>query len=359
MQKKMFALVAAGLVSGVAVAQTNVTVYGIIDMAYIHQSDSARGVSNAYNAIDDDGNWNRSRFGFKGTEDLGNGLSVSFQQEFGLHADVNNGAISQRPAFVSVAGKGWGSIKAGNFWSVVDDTVSYSSAGGGGQVGWGEGVIDLSLITLANNAIQFDSLEYSGFKFSVGYSSHFQWDNNDDSAIADNNMRAMFAGASYCTVAGCDGGLYVGATYTKGKEGANNVDYDEWLIGASYDFKVAKVGLAYADAAIDGDANFGTSGTNELDRRTWRANVSVPFTAKDIVTLSYTDSTLERHDGMSDYDANAWGIAYMHELSKRTTVYASAYTADANHGFLVASPDGEPSYDAFETGFKVGIRHTF
>ena len=85
MQKKIIALAVAGLLSGAAFAQTNVTVYGTIDMAYVHQSDSVTD-ANAQNNIDD-GGWDRSRFGLKGTEDLGNGLSVSFQQEFGLKAD--------------------------------------------------------------------------------------------------------------------------------------------------------------------------------------------------------------------------------------------------------------------------------
>ena len=354
MQKKIIALAVAGLASSAAFAQTNVTVYGTIDMAYVHQSDSVDD-ANAQNNIDD-GGWDRSRFGLKGTEDLGNGLSASFQQEFGLKADNQNGATLQRQSFVSLAGKGWGSIKAGGFWNIVDDVVSGTSAGGGSQVNWGEGVIDLSLNTFASNAVQFDSLDYSGFKFAVGYSSNFT---SADDSVSGDNLRTWFGGASYT-----NGALFVGATYTHGSKASDDVNYDEWLLGAAYDFGVAKVGLAYADASLDSDVDFTTSalvsiGTNELDRRTWRANVSVPITAKDTVTLSYTDSKLELHDGLSNYDASAWGIAYMHALSKRTNLYASAYVADANHGFLVLNTDGTNSYDGFETGFKVGVRHQF
>ena len=352
MQKKIIALAVTGLLSGVAFAQTNVTIYGTLDMAYVHQSNAVATGADAYNAVDD-GGWDRSRFGLKGTEDLGNGLSVSFQQEFGLRADNQNGATIQRASFVSLAGKGWGSVKAGGFWSVVDDVASGISAGGGGQVDWGEGVIDFSLRTFANNAVQFESLDYSGFKFGVGYSSNFYV--GQDNPESDENMRALFGAASYS-----NGGLYVGAAYTKGKEDSINLDYDEWLLGASYDFGVAKVGLAYADAAFDRDGNFSViNATNELDRKTWRANVSVPITAKDTVTLSYTDSNLERGDGLKDYDASAWGIAYMHALSKRTNLYAAAYTADADQGFIAPGADGDVTYTGFETGFKVGIRHQF
>ena len=62
MQKKIIALAVAGLVSGAAFAQTNVTVYGTLDMAYVHQSDSVTDPSgqkaNAQNNIDD-GGWDR------------------------------------------------------------------------------------------------------------------------------------------------------------------------------------------------------------------------------------------------------------------------------------------------------------
>ena len=60
MQKKIIALAVAGLVSGVAFAQTNVTVYGAIDMAYMHKSDVISGkTTNAYNAFDTNG-WDAS-----------------------------------------------------------------------------------------------------------------------------------------------------------------------------------------------------------------------------------------------------------------------------------------------------------
>jgi predicted porin len=61
MQKKIIALAVAGLVSGAAFAQSNVTVYGI------------------RKAKSTDGGQDGSRVGFKGTEDLGNGLSAFFQ----------------------------------------------------------------------------------------------------------------------------------------------------------------------------------------------------------------------------------------------------------------------------------------
>ena len=90
MQKKIIALAIAGLVSGTAFAQSNVTIYGIADMSYVNYSDAnADGVSSTHQI--NSGQWKTSRFGLKCSEDLGNDLSAIFQMEFAMNMDVNNG----------------------------------------------------------------------------------------------------------------------------------------------------------------------------------------------------------------------------------------------------------------------------
>jgi predicted porin len=73
MQKKLIALTIAGLVSAPVWAQSNVTVYGIVDMGYKYLSDSSVPGVGGRHAIDS-GQRSGSRLGFRGTEDLGNGL---------------------------------------------------------------------------------------------------------------------------------------------------------------------------------------------------------------------------------------------------------------------------------------------
>ena len=78
MHKKLIALAIAGIASGAAFAQSNVTVYGIVDVGYGYYSDGNDKDANAIHKID--GNqWKTTRFGFKGSEDLGDGLSANFQ----------------------------------------------------------------------------------------------------------------------------------------------------------------------------------------------------------------------------------------------------------------------------------------
>ena len=120
MQKRIIALALAGLASGATFAQSNVTIYGIADMSYAYYSDANAPLSGSTNQINS-GQWKASRFGLKGAEDLGNGLSAVFQLEFGVDLEVNGVATKQRPSWVGLQSKSMGELKAGNFNTFEDD----------------------------------------------------------------------------------------------------------------------------------------------------------------------------------------------------------------------------------------------
>ena len=128
MQKKIVALAVAGL-STAAFAQTNVTIYGVADVSVqgisASQSKSTTDAAGNVMALQS----NSSLIGFKGTEDLGNGLKGLFQLETGLDlagnqrgsdADAavsvasNNGLFSSgmRDSFVGLNSK-YGTVQAG------------------------------------------------------------------------------------------------------------------------------------------------------------------------------------------------------------------------------------------------------
>lgn len=356
MQKKIIALAVAGLVSGVAFAQTNVTVYGAIDMAYVHKSDAVSGVNqNAYNALDTNG-WDDSWFGLMGTEDLGNGLTASFQMEMGINPDFQNAQTRQRPTFVQLAGKSWGSVKAGNFFI---DNVLFNTKGGFDNGGMSEKAIRVGYNTWANNAVNYTSPNWSGFQFNVGYSSNFTWA-ADDAAQEVNNTRAWFGDVTYS-----NGGLFVGATYSNfgaGGGNSNNLDGHEWNIGAAYDFKVVNVGLVYDSVRVD-NVGFDWIGSNsfigamDMDRDTWRLNVGIPIGAKDAVYLSYVNVQTDYSGPGNDFSQGGFGVGYKHNLSKRTSLYAQAYFVDADD-FTFDNFKNQTG-EVLQNGFQTGIRHTF
>ncbi|MDR0441189.1 MAG: porin, partial [Candidatus Accumulibacter sp.] len=111
----------AGLVSGAAYAQTNVTLYGVADIGYNY----AKSDDNKFSGIQDGGNvgLQGSRIGFRGEEALGNGLKAVFTVEFGLNLDNGAGAgfRNNRQSFVGLSG-GFGTVTAGR---------QYAPSGGG------------------------------------------------------------------------------------------------------------------------------------------------------------------------------------------------------------------------------------
>ncbi|MDQ5945450.1 MAG: hypothetical protein QG619_872, partial [Pseudomonadota bacterium] len=112
MQKKVIALAVAGLVSGAAFAQSNVTIYGVADLGLVTSSGTRSGANGAkantgsanYNGIDS-GIWGGSRIGFKGEEGLGNGLKAIFTLEYYIAPDENSG-VGAAPQTSGAGGSG-------------------------------------------------------------------------------------------------------------------------------------------------------------------------------------------------------------------------------------------------------------
>src|ERR1700690_3322756 len=140
MQKKIIALAvasaAAGFASAPVFAQSTVSVYGVIDQAITSQSQSGRG---SVTSLIGSG-YTTERLGFKGSEDMGNGLKANFTLEMGLNSangNMDNGATQggttpttvgtvaqefQRLSTVGLSG-GWGAVNFGRqytpiFWNV-------------------------------------------------------------------------------------------------------------------------------------------------------------------------------------------------------------------------------------------------
>ena len=101
MQKKIIALAVAGLASTAAFAQSNVTIYGVADMAIVHTNASG---AKSVNAVES-GGLAGSRLGFKGVEDLGNGLKAMFTLEYALNMDNNTGVGATDSPWSSTAAR--------------------------------------------------------------------------------------------------------------------------------------------------------------------------------------------------------------------------------------------------------------
>lgn len=362
MQKKIIALAVAGLVSGAAFAQSNVTVFGIVDAGYQYSWDNYTSGTKDAGKIKAGGH-DGSRVGFRGTEDLGNGLKANFEMVAGFDLDTGksygNGLMSEG-AFIGLSGDKWGAIKAGYIATLMDENTGVDASGRHGVANTGA----LYDTGKWQNAVGYYSPVWSGFQVKAQYSSNIG--NQDQVPVEDattRNVAGYALGASYA-----NGGLKLGATYAWYEPQSINTTVDtpkesgsEWNAGVAYDFGMVAVSLFgarnenYVAGTQSGTPNWGANAN--VDRRNFIAlGVAVPLGARDVIKFGYGEADTYARNGATfangkDKDsASAFGVAYFHNLSKRTNFYAMYGNVDSDNGLYSAGGEG------YQNAFNVGLR---
>lgn len=333
MQKKVIALAVAGLVSGAAFAQTSVVFGGIVDMGFSHKSSNTNSAISARSAVDQGGQ-DGSRLFWTATEDLGNGLSVSAKQELRMAADTRSSPVADS-SVLTLAGKSWGAIRAGNYGSVSDDINGFSETG----MGWGNGVFDMITNGTNYNVVGYVSPNFSGFQAKVNYATHDK-PIDDNNGNGTQNVRAYGVNAAYQGM-----GLKLGASYQK-RAAATGIGEDkqtEWMLSGGYTIGQFSIGAGY-----DREKNY--DAVNPMVRKAYRINGGFAITPNDQVSLSYM-RVKEDYSTTTDLKASGVGLSYSHAMSKRTNVYASYGKVSQN--------DDSALYDGYKSMFKVGLRHQF
>ena len=239
MKKSLIAL-AVLAASGAAMAQSSVTLYGVLDTGLTY----SKGEESVYGMTHVGGNVN-SRLGFRGVEDLGNGLKATFNLEAGMGVDDgnnymdkdSNGMAFRRTSTVGLAGN-FGEVRLGRELTASYMAVSrydvFGDTGIGASLAWKR-----DYASRTENAITYYSPVFSGFKVGVNYGF-------GERKSAANN-RYMGLGFYYD-----NGPLSAGLGYDYANRGHNNgataVDnLTTWQLGAAYNFGVAKVAAFYKE----------------------------------------------------------------------------------------------------------------
>ena len=370
MQKKIIALAVAGLVSGAAFAQSNVTVYGVVDVYGAHGKAGNSAGDQKANAING-GGLSGSRLGFKGTEALGNGLSTIFNFEFGPidpTVGTNNGMASTRQAFVGLESKTMGKVVAGRLQGIgYNFGVKYDAMGVGifspvGQL-TDKATVNSQAFSISSrdasarmeNAVSYTSPTIAGgLKLTAEYG--FTSEAAKTNTVAD--VASQYGvGAEYD-----NGPLSVGAGYVKhsdvGNTAANAAEKSakEWAIGAGYDFKVVKLIASYQQLKYD----TGASTTNATKGKIWNLGAKIPVGQKSAVNVAYAHFK-DNGAATAEHKANSYGIDYEYYLSKRTTAYAgyARMANGANTALGLTGTTAAPSNDENVNLYAVGLRHTF
>ena len=324
MKKSLLALAVLASFAGVASAQTNVTVYGVVDMG-IQRTDT--NVTEPIWSLDS-GIQSGSRLGFKGTEDLGGGLSASFQLENGFNSD--NGTLAQggrlfgRQAWVGLNG-GFGSVKFGRQNTpifVAVGSVDPFDVGLAGDLTQTVNTFGLRM----DNAVNY-SLTAGAFSGQVAYG--FGEVAGDTTANRHLGLSFGYANGPVNTV----------LAYHK-QEDATGILSDKTLfVGGTYNFGVVKAHASFADNKTD------VTATDSDKSRDYMVGVSAPVGAGSVM-----GSFQRSKDRDSDAKFNLFAVGYTHNLSKRTNLYTSL-------GYGKLEVPGIDDVKANE--FNVGIRHKF
>ena len=356
--KKTAAIILA-LSGAAAHAQTSITIYGIADAGYVHESGGAAGSVNKITS----GVGSASRIGFRGTEDLGGGLSVLFNLENGHRLDTGEvdaaGTIFNRQAFVGIKGKA-GMLTLGRQYTPwhqalaqVGDPFSTGYAGGSKNV-----FPDFGSNVRASNTVMYTTPVISGFIAELAYSAGEQ--------ISSKAGRQMGASLGYAkgplnlrfayNHKNNDVAAAPGVTPVRRGNGSNK------LIAANYDFKVIKAYFAlsvdkgFGSAPLGNNSNpfGGVAPTASTDGNEILLGAVVPAGPGNVV------ATLMRKDDKTRFnqDARSLGIGYLYALSKRTTLYTVYGMTDNENGagYTVANNTEAGTGDR---AFNLGVRHTF
>ncbi|MDP3539308.1 MAG: porin [Azonexus sp.] len=373
MQKKIIALAIAGLASTAAFAQSNVTIYGIADYGYSYRTDStANGPRNGDRSA---GQFNAgqaagSRIGFKGVEDLGNGLKAVFLVEQGLNIDTTTGDVNAnanniafvRQAYGGLTG-GFGTVVGGRLYSPHFTLVSSLDPFGRGTVGtyantYGGGLFDP---TRVNNAVAYVSPSFGGFVVTAAYSNGAL---ANDSVVSNAYNDTVYALLGRYTAGPVDVGVnyhYIAAGSTAGPTiaGLDTVkSVQNITIGGSFDAKVVKIAGWYSNNVQDN-----VTGVSDAKIDNWMIGATVPV-GKFAIKASYNFS-----DGNRAAGGNAQQLAFGadYNLSKRTKLY-TAYAKIDNDSSNGSTPlvrraavvgDAVNTGGTFQEGFQIGMNHSF
>lgn len=396
MQEKLIALAVTSLLSVPALAQSNVTLYGSIDYGYTSLSGSDRthddGAGNTVkyksrNGIDS-GITKSNRIGFKGTEDLGNGLKAVFVLEQGLNGDHGPmwSTSQARQTYAGLAG-GFGTIAFGrqttpqhNFTSAVDPF---------GKNGLGSSANVLMQDKRVNNLAAYISPNFGGFGFILGYTFHAGIGSSsvDENLENNNDARLWVIAPSFTT-----DNLFVAANYhsakiknthnhTFGTTGLSSPSVFNALdVYASYDFGLVKVGSTFGRRTTKKGVITGADRDSKLTQ--WMIGATFKVTPNDKILTSYNRAAEnEVVDGEDKRRISQWAIGYEHSLSKRTVLYSQfamqshnsafrgdganagkfhTYSHDSNVGSVACSNIGIGCSAAlYRRGFTAGFRHDF
>ncbi len=341
MKKALIALAVLGLTGGAAVAQSSVTLFGVIDvdMKYVKTGDLT------LKKLDSSG-LGTSRFGVRGVEDLGGGLKAGFWLESQVDPDTGvaggGSAFWGRRATVSLMGD-FGEVRLGRNKTVsrlhVEDfdpsaftglgsiSVLYNNLGSGNGTSFGR-ADNLASYSLPGGLGGF----YGGVDVSAG------------EGVGTNKGQSVRLGYK-------QGPLHVSGAYASTSNAADTSKFKLASFGAAYDFGVIRPSVSYTE-------------NKYLSRKQEILTVSAtaPLGQQGQLWGSYTSAKTTGETGFGTVGTpKLFALGYIHSLSKRTALYTTVAQLknDGTTRFVLGGAPAATANGQKSTGFDVGVRHSF
>jgi len=353
MKKSALALAipAALSLAGVAHAQTNVQVYGLLDAGVEAVNHAGPNDGSMVRVIS--GGKNTSRWGLRGTEELGGGLKAVFNLEGGILMDTgaSDGNLFKRQANVGLEGD------------------------------FGRVILGRSFTTTYDLVIKFDPL---------GFAPNYSWATGG-SATGPSKYGMTTQFDNLIKYTGTSGAFTYGATIGFGEQAGSAADSRKYAVGGSW---IANgIGLMAAYEQVNGNNVAATGRRDETtayhlaaDYRAgpWRYTVGMRGYKLVAGKAATADVRGDTYWGGITYATGPWtltGAAYhvntknlpaakdadptmlvaraMYALSKRTDLYLVAAHAKADHGQLISLSRDDAGTGSTQSGITAGIQHRF
>ena len=386
MFKKSLIAVAVLGATAFSVQAANVTMYGKVDTGLRYQTNEITTGVEALNTDEDtfsmeNGLNSASRFGVKGTEDLGNGLKVGFQLENGFKSDSGEfktgGKLFDRQATVSLYSD-FGTLTMGRMGGVGSSAGTYDLVFATADAfdGGSDSILGLAKSDRYDNMITYQTPKFAGVQATVQYSF------NENSADDDREGSSAVNRYASAALTGSFGALNTVLAYEfqnyESFDATAHEDGHTVYLGGNYDCGFAKTFMMaqYFKGLKTGNINaLGMLDKINLNDEVTAADVAnvlydkgtkgyglhlgtiVPISNGDLtVGAYYVDGKGETSvAGEEDVDFDYIGLAtkYEYRLSKRTSVYLGA----GYHKAKLEDSDGEIEQKVGEV--FTGLTHAF
>lgn len=395
MQKKIIAVAVLGAMAAGTALAADVELYGRIDTGFAYSHQSTTGEESTDSFAMKSGTSSGNRWGLKGSEELGNGLTVGFVLENGYSSDTGalktDGKIFDRESLLYVASD-FGTLYAGRMARLGADAGSVGFYGGAvSPFGSGWDLMEGHFAVTANFETRWDNtVAYVSPKFGpVTVYAQYAMGSNDENESTSDRLFSLGAKADLGNLQILGLVEYLNKQSVGVNTDSNVVfddaEYDDAYtinLGGSYDFGVAQVFLAgqYFKAAPDfagmigktghdtfkyiepttenGAKENGTAYRFSADGYGLNIGANVPVLGGTFsVSTGYGegDVNYDTEDADAKIKAYIFQVGYVYPFSKRTSLYVGA-------GYSQAEVEGNANVKDYEkktTEVMTGLLHKF